>query len=65
MRQEAPRVRVGFETGDTVRVREGPFEDFMGQVNEINLDKGKVRVMISMFGRDTPVEVDLMQVEKA
>jgi transcriptional antiterminator NusG len=48
-----------------VRVREGPFEDFMGQVDEINLDKGKVRVMISMFGRDTPVELDFMQVEKA
>ena len=65
MRQEAPRVRVGFEVDDTVRVREGPFEDFMGQVDEINLDKGKVRVMISMFGRDTPVELDFLQVEKA
>ena len=65
MRQEAPRVRVGFEIDDTVRVREGPFEDFMGQVDEINLDKGKVRVMISMFGRDTPVELDFLQVEKA
>jgi len=65
MREEVPRLRVGFEVDDMVRVREGPFEDFMGQVDEINLDKGKVRVMISMFGRDTPVELDFMQVEKA
>lgn len=65
MHQEAPRVRVGFEIDDTVRVREGPFEDFMGQVDEINLDRGKVRVMITMFGRDTPVELDFLQVEKA
>ena len=59
-----PRVRVGFEIGDMVRVMEGPFQDFSGEVDEINLEKGKVRVMISMFGRDTPVELDFMQVEK-
>ena len=59
-----PRVRVGFEVGDMVRVMEGPFQDFTGGVDEINIDKGKVRVMISMFGRDTPVELDFMQVEK-
>ena len=59
-----PRVRVGFEIGDMVRVMEGPFQNFSGEVDEINLDKGKVRVMISMFGRDTPVELDFMQVEK-
>ena len=60
-----PRVRVGFELGDMVRVMEGPFQDFSGEVDEINIEKGKVRVMISMFGRDTPVELDFMQVEKA
>jgi transcriptional antiterminator NusG len=59
-----PRVRVGFEIGDMVRVMEGPFQDFSGAVDEINVEKGKVRVMISMFGRDTPVELDFMQVEK-
>jgi transcriptional antiterminator NusG len=59
-----PRVRVGFEIGDLVRVMEGPFQDFTGEVDEINIEKGKVRVLISMFGRDTPVELDFMQVEK-
>lgn len=63
-RVEEPRVRVGFEIGDMVRVMEGPFQDFSGEVDEINIEKGKVRVMISMFGRDTPVELDFMQVEK-
>ena len=43
---------------------DGPFIDFVGQVDEINLDKGKVRVMVSMFGRETPVELDFLQVEK-
>ncbi|MCZ6708517.1 MAG: transcription termination/antitermination protein NusG [Chloroflexi bacterium] len=59
-----PRVRVGFEMGDSVRVMEGPFQEFMGEVDEINLDKGKVRVLISMFGRDTPLLLDFIQVEK-
>ena len=64
MRVVEPRIRVGFEIGDTIRIREGPFQDFMGEVDEINLDKGKVRVLISMFGRDTPVELDFTQAEK-
>lgn len=59
-----PRIRVGFEIGDSVRVTEGPFDEFMGEVDEINLEKGKVRVLISMFGRETPVELDFIQVEK-
>ena len=58
------RINVGFEPGESVRVIDGPFTDFVGLVDEINLDKGKVRVMISMFGRDTPVELDFLQVEK-
>ncbi len=65
MRVVEPRVRVGFELGDTVRVTDGPFMDFMAQVDEINLEKGKVRALISMFGRETPVELDFIQVEKA
>ena len=64
MRVLEPRVRVGFALGDTVRVTDGPFLDFLAHVDEINLDKGKVRVLISMFGRETPVELDLVQVEK-
>ncbi len=58
------RINVGFEPGESVRVIDGPFTDFVGLVDEINLDKGKVRVMLSMFGRDTPVELDFLQVEK-
>lgn len=64
MRVVEPRVRVGFAVGDTVRVTDGPFLDFLAHVDEINLDKGKVRVLISMFGRETPVELDFVQVEK-
>ena len=60
----APRINVGFKVGEAVRVTDGPFVDFVGQVDEINLDKGKVRVMVSMFGRETPVELDFLQVEK-
>ena len=58
------RINVGFAPGESVRVIDGPFTDFVGLVDEINLDKGKVRVMLSMFGRDTPVELDFLQVEK-
>ena len=59
-----PRINVGFAVGESVRVIDGPFIDFVGLVDEINLDKGKVRVMVSMFGRETPVELDFLQVEK-
>ncbi len=58
------RINIGFAVGESVRVIDGPFADFVGPVDEINLDKGKVRVMLSMFGRDTPVELDFLQVEK-
>ena len=64
MRVEAPKVKVGFVVGQSVRIVDGPFMDFIGQVDEINLDKGKVRVMVTMFGRETPVELDFLQVEK-
>jgi len=64
MHTDQPRINVGFAVGNSVRVTDGPFIDFVGQVDEINLDKGKVRVMVSMFGRETPVELDFLQVEK-
>lgn len=64
MHTAAPRINIGFKVGEAVRVTDGPFVDFVGQVDEINLDKGKVRVMVSMFGRETPVELDFLQVEK-
>ena len=64
MRSEEPRVKVGFTVGQSVRVIDGPFMDFVGQVDEINLEKGRVRVLVSFFGRETPVELDFLQVER-
>jgi transcriptional antiterminator NusG len=64
MRVVEPRVKVGFTVGQSVRVIDGPFIDFVGQVDEINLEKGKVKVLVSFFGRETPVELDFLQVEK-
>jgi len=61
---EEPRARVDFSIGESVRVVAGPFENFIGQIEEINLEKGKVRVVISMFGRETPIDLDFIQVEK-
>ena len=60
-----PKPKVLFETGESVKVVEGPFADFNGVVEEVKADKGKLRVLISIFGRATPVELDFVQVEKA
>lgn len=64
MSSETPKVKVGFKQGQSVRVTEGPFTDFVGVVDEISADKGKVKVFLSLFGRETPVELDFLQVEK-
>ncbi len=64
MKAEEPRVRVGFVEGQSVRIVDGPFVDFVGVVDEINVEKGKVRVLVSFFGRETPVELDFLQVER-
>ena len=64
MTAEAPKTKVGFRKGQSVRVIDGPFLDFMGVVDDINMGKGKVKVLLSLFGRETPVEVDFLQVEK-
>ncbi len=64
MEAETPKVKVGFKQGQSVRVTDGPFTDFVGIVDEISADKGKVKVLLSLFGRDTPVELDFLQVEK-
>ena len=64
MRMEQPRVRVGFAVGQNVRISDGPFEDLVGTVDDINTEKGKVRVLVNMLGRETPVELDFLQVEK-
>ena len=61
---EEPRTRIDFELGETVKVIRGPFENFSGLIEEINTEKGKIRVKISMFGRETPVELEYHQVEK-
>jgi transcriptional antiterminator NusG len=64
MSAEAPKIKVGFKPGQSVRVTDGPFTDFVGVVDEISPGKGKVKVLLSLFGRDTPVELDFLQVEK-
>ena len=61
---EKPRPKVLFEVGESVRVKEGPFTDFTGMVEEVNYDKNKIRVAVTIFGRATPVELDFGQVEK-
>jgi transcriptional antiterminator NusG len=64
MKADEPRVKVGFQVGQSVRVTDGPFADFVGTVEEINTVKGKVKVAVSIFGRETPVELDFLQVER-
>ena len=65
MESDEPRVRVGFSQGETVRITDGPFVDFMGIIDEVVPDRSKVRVLVSFFGRETPVELDFLQVERA
>ena len=63
--EETPRPKTLFEPGEMVRVTDGPFNDFNGNVEEVNYEKSKLRVAVSIFGRLTPVELDFTQVEKA
>jgi transcriptional antiterminator NusG len=65
MEAEAPRIKVTFKPGERVRIVDGPFNDFRGTVDEIDMERAKVRVMVNFFGRETPVELDFLQVEKA
>jgi len=64
MEAEAPKIKVSFRVGQKVRIVDGPFEDFMGTVDAIDADRARVRVLVNMFGRETPVEVDFLQVER-
>ena len=65
MEAEAPRIKVTYKLGQKVRIIDGPFNDFIGTVDDIDMERAKVRVMVSFFGRETPVELDFLQVEKA
>ncbi|TFH37345.1 MAG: transcription termination/antitermination protein NusG [Anaerolineales bacterium] len=65
MEADAPRIKVTYKTGQKVRIVDGPFNDFIGTVADIDMERAKVRVMVSFFGRETPVELDFLQVEKA
>jgi transcriptional antiterminator NusG len=65
MEAEAPMVKVSFKVGERVRIVDGPFNDFRGNVSEIDFERTKVRVFVNFFGRETPVELDFLQVEKA
>ena len=65
MEAEAPRIKVTFKPGERVRIVDGPFNDFRGTVSEIDMERAKVRVMVNFFGRETPVELDFLQVEKS
>lgn len=65
MEAEAPHIKVTFRVGERVRIVDGPFHDFRGTVAEIDMERTKVRVMVNFFGRETPVELDFLQVEKS
>lgn len=61
---EEKRIDIDFDLGETVRVKEGPFANFTGSIEEIDKDKAKLKVLVNMFGRDTPVELEFTQIEK-
>lgn len=63
MTRETPKFEAKFSIGDSVRITDGPFSDFLGKVDEVNDEQGKVKVLVSVFGRETPVELDFLQVK--
>jgi transcriptional antiterminator NusG len=64
MTAEAPRIKLSLAVGDNVRIVDGPFQDFEGKIDEVNQDRGRVKVLVSMFGRETAVELDFLQVDR-
>jgi transcriptional antiterminator NusG len=64
MEKGIPRIKVGFLKGESVRITSGPFADFVGVVDEIYPEKGKIKVMVSFFGRETPIELDMLEVSR-
>jgi transcription termination/antitermination protein NusG len=61
---DVPEYEIGVEAGDNVKIIDGPFKDFDGRVSEIDKERGKIKVLVNMFGRDTPVELDSLQIQK-
>ena len=61
---EAPKFKLQFTKGQSVRVKDGPFAEFIGTVDEVNPERNKVKVLVSIFGRETPVELDFLQIDK-
>jgi transcriptional antiterminator NusG len=64
MEVDEPQYNIDVETGDMVKITDGPFKDFDGQVSEVDEEKGKIKFLVNMFGRDTPVELDYLQIKK-
>ncbi len=64
MKAEEPQFKIDFEVGSAVKITDGPFKGFDGKVSEIDEERGKIKVLVSMFGRDTPVELDSLQIKK-
>jgi transcription termination/antitermination protein NusG len=62
--QEEPQYKISVKAGDLVKITDGPFKDFDGKVFEVDQEKGKIKVLVNMFGRDTPVELDSLQIKK-
>ncbi len=65
MESDKPRVRIGYSKGQSVRITDGPFVDFMGVVDEVYTERSKIKVLVSFFGRETPVDLDYLQIERA
>ncbi len=65
MGMDVPKYNINFDVGELVKITDGPFKDFEGNIDSIDSEKGKVKVLVSVFGRETPVELDLLQIKKA
>lgn len=64
MNQEEPRFEIALVPGDAIKIVDGPFKDFDGRVSDVDKDRGKIKVLVNMFGRDTPLEIDSLQIKK-